>query len=209
MEAKMKLSWWRLDMEKLSVLLARCEGNPPLTNGFPITKHTNVNGLHWSNRWWYFHSSHIRKYCVTHVRSMHFLCVWLLILQNYWILFKATTNKQFQFLFEFCPIHSSNGLVCWNGRNWPCYNEAHHPLYSTVCWIHYSDVIMGSMASQIIGLTIVYSTVYSGADQRKLQSSASLAFVRGIHRWPVISPHEWPVRGKYFHLMTSSCVIEI
>ena len=47
---------------------------------------------------------------------------------------------------------------------------------------HYSDVIMNTMASQITSLTIVYSTVYSGADQRKHQSSASLAFVRGIHR---------------------------
>ena len=39
---------------------------------------------------------------------------------------------------------------------------------------------MGGMASQIISLTIVYSTVYSGADQRKHQSPASLAFVLGI-----------------------------
>ena len=46
---------------------------------------------------------------------------------------------------------------------------------------------MGAMASQITRLTIVYSTVYSGADQRKHQTSASLAFVRGIHRWPVKS----------------------
>ena len=52
---------------------------------------------------------------------------------------------------------------------------------------------MGAMAFQITSLTIVYSTVYSGADQRKYQSSASLAFVRGIHRWPVNSPHKWPV----------------
>ena len=41
---------------------------------------------------------------------------------------------------------------------------------------------MGAMASQITSLMIVYSTVYSGADQRKRQSSASLAFVRGIPR---------------------------
>ena len=46
---------------------------------------------------------------------------------------------------------------------------------------HYS-VKMGAMASQITSLTIVYSTVYSGTDPRKYQSSASLAFVRGIHR---------------------------
>ena len=62
--------------------------------------------------------------------------------------------------------------------------------------IHYNDVIMGSMASQITSLTIVYPAVYSGADQRKHQSSASLAFVRGIHRGPVNSPHKWPVTRK-------------
>ena len=47
-------------------------------------------------------------------------------------------------------------------------------------------------------VTIVYSTVYSGADQRKYQSSASLAFVRGIHQWPVNSPHKWLVTRKMF-----------
>ena len=63
---------------------------------------------------------------------------------------------------------------------------------------HYSDVIMGSVSSKITNLTIVYWTVYSGADQRKHQSSASLAFVRGIHRWPVNSPHKGPVARKMF-----------
>ena len=57
---------------------------------------------------------------------------------------------------------------------------------------------MGTMASQITSLTIVYSTVYSDADQRKHQSSASLAFVGGIHRGPVNSPHKWPVTRKMF-----------
>ena len=69
---------------------------------------------------------------------------------------------------------------------------------------HYNDFTMKAMASQITSLTIVYSTVYSGADQRKHQISASLAFVRGIHR-PVNSPHKRPVTRKCFHLMTSSC----
>ena len=55
---------------------------------------------------------------------------------------------------------------------------------------------MGSIASQITSLTIVFSTVYSEADQRKHQSFASLAFVRGIHRGPVNSPHKWPVMRK-------------
>ena len=64
--------------------------------------------------------------------------------------------------------------------------------------LHYNDVIMGAMASQITSLTIVYSTVYSGADQRKHQSSASPAFMRGIPRSPVNSPHKWPVTPKMF-----------
>ena len=64
--------------------------------------------------------------------------------------------------------------------------------------LHYSDVIMGAMASQITSLTIVYPTVYSGADQRKHHSSASLAFVRVIHRSPVYSPHKEPVTRKMF-----------
>ena len=50
----------------------------------------------------------------------------------------------------------------------------------------------------ITSLAIVYSTVYSGADQRKYQSSASLAFMRVIHRWAVNSPHKWPVTRKMF-----------
>ena len=50
---------------------------------------------------------------------------------------------------------------------------------------HYSDAIMGAMASQITNLKTFYSTDDSGADQRKHQSSPSLAFVRGIHRGPV------------------------
>ena len=63
---------------------------------------------------------------------------------------------------------------------------------------HYDDVIMGAIASQITSLTSVYSTVYLDADDRKHQSSASLAFVRGIHRGPVNSPHKWPVTRKMF-----------
>ena len=64
-------------------------------------------------------------------------------------------------------------------------------------WNRYNDVIMSPMASQITSLTTGYSTVYSDADQRKKhQSSASLAFVRGIHRGSVNSPHKWPVTRK-------------
>ena len=57
---------------------------------------------------------------------------------------------------------------------------------------------MGPMASQITSLTIVYSTIYLGADNKN-QSSASLAFVRGIHRWQVYSPQKEPVTRKIWN----------
>ena len=77
-------------------------------------------------------------------------------------------------------------------------HERCKPLRCHQIILHYTDVTMGAMGCQITSLTIVYSTVYSGADQRKHQSSASLAFVRGIHRRPVNSPHKWPVTRKRF-----------
>ena len=67
-----------------------------------------------------------------------------------------------------------------------------------ISFTHYSDVIMSAILSQITGVSIVYLAICSGADQRKHQSSASLAFVRGIHRWPVNSPHKGPVTRKMF-----------
>ena len=65
---------------------------------------------------------------------------------------------------------------------------------------------MTTMASQITSLTVVYSTVYSDADQRKHQSSASLAFVWGIHRDRWSPRTKGQLRGKCFHLMTSSWI---
>ena len=93
--------------------------------------------------------------------------------------------------------HSSttNGVGNGNISSWticPSY------IVNIMILTHYSDVIMGSIASQITSLTIVYSSVYSGADQRKHQSSASLAFVQEIHRRPVNSPHKGPVTRKMF-----------
>ena len=76
--------------------------------------------------------------------------------------------------------------------------------YTISVWIDYNDVIMTTIASQITSLTVVYSTVYSGPDQRKHQSSASLAFVWGIHRDRWIPRIKGQLRGKCFHLMTSS-----
>ena len=69
----------------------------------------------------------------------------------------------------------------------------HAPGWVSLQWRH-----NGRDSVSITSLTIVYSIVYSVSDQRKHQSSASLAFVRGIHRWPVNSLHKWPVTREMF-----------
>ena len=80
----------------------------------------------------------------------------------------------------------------WHLKEWRApQGSQHRP--TPLRWRH-----NGAVSSQITSLTIVYSTVYSDAYQRKHQSSASLAFVRGIHRRPVNSPHKWPVTRKMF-----------
>ena len=71
------------------------------------------------------------------------------------------------------------------------------PLIYSPYTVH-SPLQWRQMASQITAVMIVYSTVCSGADHTKHQSSASLACVRGIHRWPVNSPHKSPVTRKMF-----------
>ena len=74
--------------------------------------------------------------------------------------------------------------------------------YPSILWNqtyqHYGDVIMRTVASQITSFSVVCSTVFTGTHQTKHLSSASLAFVRGIHRWPVNSPHKGPVTRKMF-----------
>ena len=85
-------------------------------------------------------------------------------------------------------INGNCGVIAALNRDVLCWS----PIIS-LRWCH-----NGHVGSQITSLTIVYSIDYSGADQRKHQSSVSLAFVWGIHRGPVNSPHKWPVTWKMF-----------
>ena len=91
-------------------------------------------------------------------------------------------------------IHQGKDLFIAIQRSWTF--GQHHAVIKHQ--YHYNDIIMGAIASQITSLTIIYSTVYSGADQRKHQISSPLAFVRRIHRGHVNSPHKWPVTRKMF-----------
>ena len=63
-------------------------------------------------------------------------------------------------------------------------------------YMHYTDIIMRTVVTQITSVSIVYISVCSGPDQRKHPTPTSLAFVRGIHRWPVNSSHKGSVTWK-------------
>ena len=126
----------------------------------------------------------------------------------------ALSSRSLQFRFKGLQIwHRNLGkmanilqtklLNAFSRKNLPLWSKFHSSLFLQLTLnprLRYTDVIVGAIASQIISLTIVYSTVYSDAYQRKHQSSASLAFVWGIHRGPVNSPHKGPVTRKMFPL---------
>ena len=110
--------------------------------------------------------------------------------QNAWNLLFDPSHKSLSPLDKYTHMCT---FLLQNGIPWDMW-LVHRGIFAT----HFSDIIMGAMACQITSLTIVYSAVYSVADQRKHQSSASLAFVRRINRSPVNSPHKWPVTRKMF-----------
>ena len=90
-------------------------------------------------------------------------------------------------------------MCCYYVISIGCHYSRYHGAHTVLQWQrqntdHYSDVIMSAVTSQITGVLMVCSTVWSGADQTKYQSSASLAFVR----WPVNSSHKGPVTRKVF-----------
>ena len=116
------------------------------------------------------------------------------------------TNREYIFCVHVrvCACFVLYCHICWKisgigtvfAQRGYCYD--HNPFNFFSGTRHYDDVIMTMLASQITSLTVVYSIVYSGVNQRRHQSSASLAFVWEIHRGPVNFPHKWPVTRKMF-----------
>ena len=162
-------SWWRHQMETFSMLLALCAGNSPVTSEFPSQRPV-------TRSFDVFFDLRLNKRLSKQSR-----CRWF-----------ETSSRS---LWRQCNV------VTWfaRGTEWSASTIS---MWSTdIKWkftFHYGDVIMDAIAFQITSLTIVYSTVYSDVDQRKHESSASLAFVRGIHRRPVNSSHKRPVTRKMF-----------
>ena len=135
---------------------------------------------YWQTQWKSVSFATLNSYCMRLTLTLKGYCSTVLIIV-YNVIYSINYNCSFLFLSE---LYCTGCEAVINGKCFVVY--------------HYSDVIIMAMASQITGVSIVYSTVCSGANQRKHQSSASLAFVRGIHRWPVNSPHKGPVTRKMF-----------
>ena len=162
-------TWWRHQMETFSASLDICAGNSPVTGEFPHKRPV------------------IRSFDVFFDLGLNKR----LVKQSRRRWFETPSGSLMG-----CPVRSENqvlvpAIVC-------IILSAVYVVCAVVCKGHCSDVTMSTMASQITSLMIVYSTVDLGADQRKHQSSASLAFVREIHRWPGNSPHKGLVTRKMF-----------
>ena len=134
---------------------------------------------------------HINSYCCGYIfyvgpKLSHLCgCRWSNTKQSLGTLMITKLNRKVEISL---PDLLYNSLVTrWRRSKWP-------PRFRCISTLHCRDVIINAMASEITSLTIVYSTVYSGLDQIKHESSASLALVR----WPVNSPHKGTVTRKMF-----------
>ena len=153
---------WRHQMDTFSALLIICKGDSPVDT---LHKGQCRGALMfslfcaWTNGW-VNNASYLRRHRahndVTVMRNIN--CV------------STNRSKQRKLLMY---MHSS--ILC-------ILRDKRLLSYGMAFTGHYSDVIMGAMASRITSLTIVYSNVYSGADQRKHQSSPSLVFCRQFTR---------------------------
>ena len=174
-------------------------GRPPfwyLAITVTIYCHSNIN--QWFDigaiTFYYMNKSNVKQYSTWY--SLIFTYCWetkvsrdfqdffsILIIVHWWYLVRH------KYTFPSYTIHRhEHAAICWDSFT---RTTTTFPYWGVIAMgVHYNDVIMGAIASQITNSTIIYSTVYS--------SAASLAFVRGIHRWPVNSLHKWPVTQKMF-----------
>ena len=129
----------------------------------------------------------LKLLCLTYVSNT----IWNIVAQNHelrefpmtgWPLGPLKYNKKIVVICYVVITHAVRGGFV---RSIPIYH-------------HYNDVMMSAMTSQLTGVSIVYSTGCSAADQRKHQRPALLVFVRGIHRWPLNSSHKRLITWKMF-----------
>ena len=134
--------------------------------------------------------AYAKKYLVFH-KSMHRMRKFF-----YYILWLNVLNSKRSIMLNAIAIKMENNTCPFRhtSENFQLLrNLLQDYMIITLQWRH-----NGAMASQITRSSIVCTTVCSDTDQRKHQSSASLAFVRGIRRWPMNSLHKVPVTRKMF-----------
>ena len=188
-------------METFSALLAICAGNSPVPGEFPtqspVTRSFDVfldlrPNKRSSKQWWGWWFETLSRPLWRH-RNGNETVSSLASSIHYW------AQRDLFHIISWLAMTQFLTYTSLSAEHWSRPGDVYIYIYIYIyMYVHYNDVIMGAIASQIISLTIVYSTVYSDADQGKHQSSASLAFVRKIHRWTVNSPHKWPVTRKMF-----------
>ena len=173
-----------------------CEGNSPGTGEFPAQRAINAENI---SIWWRHHDKAMTAMDYHVLVSINPLWSSDAIQQH-----RSGSTLTLAHVIDCCqvaPNHYPNqsDLSSLRFSDINLREQTYQPLITKICLkIHHSDVIMSTMASQITSPTIVNSTVCSGADERTHISSASLAFVRGIHQWPVNSLHKGPVTRKIF-----------
>ena len=148
--------------------------------------------MHGPSSWQIFQRFYLLRSTVSVNMRRHYICN---VLSHLITRCSATDRKQVRFRDH---IWWTLNSFTRRNINWFINGINRYTMYLSNKWYHYNDVIMSTIASQITSLMIVYSTVYSDADQRKHQRSAPLAFVRGIDRGPVNSPHKGPVTREMF-----------
>ena len=205
-------TWWRHQMETLSALLAICAGNSsvpgefpaqrPVTRGFDVffDLHPNkrLSKQSWG-RWFETPSRLLWRHCNEY--KNRFMAIGIPVMITRQLSYLDTTDSRYIVVENNVLLNTKwkqEKLKLCSDCELTKATKAYVDLRGKLWGIHYSEVTMGEMAFQITRLTSVYSNVYSGADQRRHQSSASLAFVREIHRWPVNFPHKCPVTRKIF-----------
>ena len=155
-------------METFSALLALCAGNSPVTSEFPAQRPVT-----WSFD--VFFDLRLNQRLSKHS----------------WGWFETPTRPSWRHSNMFGVTWTNAGLFALRNSNYiNCNQNTSTKMQMTLEW--------SVMASQITGASTVYLAVCSGAVQTKHQSSASLAFVWGIHRWPVNSTHKGPVTWEMF-----------
>ena len=176
-------------MEPFFTLLAFCAGNSRVTGEFPSQRPVMLNfdiffdlrlnkrlSKKSGRRWFETPSRLLWRYCNSHI----FAC-WQTTRPNC----VTFLQRHRRFVKPYLINSSKNNILLpeINGNGF----------YAIIY-----DVIISAMASQITVVSIVYPTICPGADKKMHQTSAWLTFVRGIHRWPVNSPHKGSVTRIMF-----------